>query len=398
MAPPWYEPLPPTMQGLSPEVADRIFNTPEVSFGDVLKEQDAERQRSAALIAQKLNNQVIQEALAKRQQDQADQAAREAALKQQFSGIDPNNFDPTQGLKIAQGLMLQQGDLDSAIEAAKASRMLSGGGGVSNQPLDEQQLQEFGLPPGSTVADARLSIALKNATTQRDKITGVDNRFNTGMDFKKSVRREDQAELIPPGFKALGPGPDRKSSEIFKKTLVSNIKVSSILDDLEESVNATGQNVVSGNEYVKQRALVNDLALELKRPEFANLGAALGPAEWQLLINDLPKLMSTPGASIWSVLVDRGMGRDATESFNVLRDKIQRNLHYEGKIRNIVPLDYTEAPGSGDSTGQLRDSGSDYISSNNAQQQSSEYTPEQQAKFDKYKQEALARLKAQQGR
>jgi hypothetical protein len=389
MAPPWYQPLPPTLQGLSPEVATRVFNTPEVSFGDVLKEQDAERQRSAALIAQKLNNQIVQEALVRKQREEADRLAQESALKQQFSGIDPNNFDPTQGLKIAQGIMLQQGKLDPALEASRASRAFSVS--ANDRPISAELAQELQLPLDSTMGDARLAIAIRNSGIQRDKVEGVDRRFDRSYDYKADLRKESQGELLPEGFEAVGPGPTTKAAESFRKVYGANLKLGSILDDLETSINATGENQLTGADYVMQRQLVNELANTLKRPEFNNLGAALGPAEWQLLTNDLPRLMSTPGKSIFSILIERGLDRSAFDSINMLRRRMERNIATEGIASNIRPRStksqYSLGVGEETSVAQSQPSTA-------FQDSGSQYTPEQEAYIKKKEDELVEKYRA----
>jgi len=293
--------------------------SPTVQIEDPFALQAAFEKQQAAQQQQEAQQMQIAETRRKLEQD----AKLREALVSQYGGGDSPVFDPDQALQTAQRLSLESGDLDTALNIEKITRERKNT--IAPYGPEERAIlsKELGyeLPEN---ADPRLVTTLTNL---RGK-----NLYGQSLQDNRDKFTDQQDSLLPEGWEGNPTADDAKK---FKTTLIGTQKVNGILDALGESLSRTGGEQATGAEYVLQRQLVGDLALELKSPAFGNLGAALSPSEYQLLLTQLPALLSTPETSLGRVLVERGLGRDPLDAIQALKTKISRNLDIEAPIRRM---------------------------------------------------------------
>lgn len=171
--PPTYQPLPPA--GI-PQDLSYLFNGNFESLDDVQK-------RQAALEAQKLNNQVVDQALTDRQTKSKDEDAIKQALVAKYGGANSDTpVDPAQALQVISRLGLAQGDPKMVLDAAKIQETKTN---VANRLLTPDELTMYGMPDGSTLADARLKLGFKNADTNRDKVDNIDRHLTDNLNYQK---------------------------------------------------------------------------------------------------------------------------------------------------------------------------------------------------------------------
>jgi hypothetical protein len=223
------------------------------------------------------------------------------ALRQKYAAQDPASFIPDDALQIAQRVALQNGDLNTALSVERATRERAG-----SMPYSDQErtvlAQEFGmdLPAGLS----------KNFMSDLINLRGK-NLYADSLSDTRENRQYNRATLLPEGYEG---NPSNDDSKKFKTTLAATSRINGILDQLEESVSRTGNDQMTGADAVIQKQLVGDLALELKSPAFGNLGAALSPSEYELLLTQLPLLMQSPNTSFSQIAVETGLGRDPMDA------------------------------------------------------------------------------------
>lgn len=343
MAPPGYKPLT-SAGGITgaPGLPAEIFAPPaDVSFDQTLAIQ-------AQLRAQELNNQRAEMqrqseeiALAERQRAVDEQAQIRDAISRTFTpigqggsetgamvpdtlggGTIDDKFDPTQTFDAVKRILGQQGNLDGMLAVERATKERASG-----QPLSSSTLDLFGNelgyrpPEGTTLQDISTLATLKGK-----------NLYGQSLEDNRTKREEDKSSLLPDGFEG---NPTKKDSEIFKTAYVESRKVQDTLDKLEASVARTGNNQMSGADYLEQKQLVGNLASIMKGPSFLNLGASMSQGEAAFLATQLPVLMSTPGSDIRQILTEQGFGRDPVDAIRNLKRQIESNVQIEGEGRNI---------------------------------------------------------------
>lgn len=124
---------------------------------------DEFEKREAALLAQRLNNQSVGISVDQRQRQYDQQLKQEAKAKEIFGpqadGTTPE-FDSDKLMDIIKRTAVETGDFNTAINAEKAQRQYQN---PNNQLLTPEQLIEFDLEEGSTVADAKLAVSMRNS-------------------------------------------------------------------------------------------------------------------------------------------------------------------------------------------------------------------------------------------
>lgn len=186
--PPQYNPL---------QLAQSLTAPPPGVFNQEATTWDQEKAKQAALLAQKLNNESMQVTVGQKQRADNMQIQQEQGLQQAFGpqadGSQPD-FDPNKALDIAKKIAAQNGDLGSMLEITKAQRQYQNPG---TQLLSPEQLIEFDLPEGSTVADAKLAISMKNSGISQGNLDIRLNDPNRELNADLKRQRRDGTQVRP---------------------------------------------------------------------------------------------------------------------------------------------------------------------------------------------------------
>jgi len=202
MAPPSYKPLT-SAGGITgaPGLPAEIFAPPaDVSFDAVLQMQAQQRAQELANQNADIQRQANELALAEKQRVVEENRQLREAIANSVTPQDPyadgsqvppvlgaedqmtdkvGEFDPTNALKTAQRIALQQGDLDTALNVQKGLNTFSNSANRVLTPEEIASLQAQGLEviDGETLAGARLKMALKNSNVSVARSDAVQKRF-----------------------------------------------------------------------------------------------------------------------------------------------------------------------------------------------------------------------------
>lgn len=190
--PPSYKPL-----SASTEAAPTgVFAAPpNPSFMDF-------EQAEALRRAQELTNQMNE--LKAQQMQQQFEASKQfgQAVQQQF-GAQPDGstpeFDPNAVLNLAQKYSAQGGDMGSFLDAAKIRNMSQNSSNreLAPEELDALSAQGIELAPGSTIANARIAISLKNSGISAQRANIYANDPNREINALLKQQKLEGKEIRP---------------------------------------------------------------------------------------------------------------------------------------------------------------------------------------------------------
>jgi len=321
---PTYKPLgaPASISGPPP-----VFDTKAISFEDYDKAQAAQR-------ALELANQHNEIAVGAAQR-QADEAARmRQELEAQYgqaNPADPNSFDPTAGLRTAQRIYAQQGNVDGMLQVERVLKER----GIGNEPLTPEQSQFLEnltgvkIPPGITKSDVTLGAGLQRSTT-----------YNRSINEQIDKRSDMDASLAPGGWTinedpTTGQKPNKDDGKKFTVAVNSHRMLNSYLDQLDASLATAGSNDPSSPEFVKQRQLIASMQVAMKKKN--EFGAALTANEQLINDNILPVILARNDVGVGRAMVEAGFGRDPREAIKNLRQILNEELQSQAATYKFRP-------------------------------------------------------------
>jgi len=225
--PPSYKPLAAGVQGIPEE----IFNNPGITFEDAQKQQALARAQELAnqRSEQQVRSEEMQIAEAQRQLEQ--QARQRDAIIGKF-GAGGGEFNPDEGLRTAQRVALEGGDISTALDIEKALRARKIGGGfggsgsAANMPLPEAMRiaasEQLGieLPPGTTQKDIATLTGIMRTRTYADQVGTYVNDPNRELNAQTKAARLAGEQVTKPSEKlALSVGASTAFGNEVDRTL-----------------------------------------------------------------------------------------------------------------------------------------------------------------------------------
>jgi len=281
-----------------------------------------------------LQNQAREIQVAEAQRQESQNQRRRDLLTEKFGTLSPDQFDPNEAFRVIQGLALQEGDSDTALNVERViSERQYGRQGY--QPLTEAQRQFLApvlgneIPEGITEKDVSL-----RSTLERGNIYGQQ------VAETKDKRQDGLQSLAPGGFTttidpATGQGPTVNDGKKFTATVAAHSRINSDLDALEASFQVSGGNDPSHPEFQRQKAILGDIMIALK--EKNNFGAALTVNEQMINNSGLPQVFSRIDSGLGEAFAASGLGRDPIEAVRNMRALLSTDFDQQATIYKFQP-------------------------------------------------------------
>jgi hypothetical protein len=185
-----YEPAPlsPYTMGLLQEVSSTHPGDFNAKYNDALKTKQA-------IESQQLNQQSVQMSLAEKQRQAAQEKAQADALAIELGKMDTNApIDMNKVWEVVQRNAVKHNDIKTATDIERATRESAYG---SNQLLDPGVALNLGLPPETTVAEARLAIKERERLDRNDRFGDEDVVRNRQLTVKLKAQQAAGEQIRP---------------------------------------------------------------------------------------------------------------------------------------------------------------------------------------------------------